>query len=182
VAAKKVKALYLLEADELPADKLDDAFVVYQGHHGSAVASKADVILPGSAYSEKTAIYMNLEGRVQSTRRAVFAPGDAREDWTILRALSETLGQKLPYDSHGQVRQALMQAHPAFAAIDTPQQATMAPFGVSGDLDDAPFGVAVENFYQTCAISRASKTMAECVEQILHGNRPDEAPRTGTDG
>ena len=182
VAASKVKALYLLEADELPTDKMEGAFVVYQGHHGTAAAGKADVILPGSAYSEKTAIYMNLEGRVQSTRRAVFPPGDAREDWTILRALSETLGKTLPYDSHGQVRQALMQAHPAFAAIDTPQQATMAPFGVSGDLDDAPFGVAVENFYQTCAISRASKTMAECVEQILHGNRPDEAPRTGTDG
>ncbi|MEO0392856.1 MAG: NADH-quinone oxidoreductase subunit NuoG [Pseudomonadota bacterium] len=182
VRGQKIKALYLLEADELPTDDLDDAFVIYQGHHGDKVAGKADVILPGSAYSEKTALYMNLEGRVQSTRRAVFAPGEAREDWTIIRALSEALGQTLPYDSHGAVRKALMTAHPAFASIDSPQVATPSSFGVDGAMGDEAFGIAVDNFYQTCAISRASKTMADCVQQILEGQDPDSAVRTGTDG
>ena len=182
VSAKKVKALYLLEADEMPVEPLDNAFVIYQGHHGDKVAGKADVILPGAAYSEKTAIYMNMEGRVQSTRRAVFPPGDAREDWTIVRALSEVLGKTLPYDSHGAVRKALMEAYPAFAAIDTPLVAKPAKFGTEGAVSDAPFGVAIENFYQTCAISRASDTMAACVAEIVKGERPDTASRTGTDG
>src|SRR6185437_8397115 len=103
---------YLLGADEIDMTRLGSASVIYQGHHGDAGARRADVVLPGAAYTEKDATYVNTEGRVQLGRRAVFPPGDAREDWTILRALSDVLGRKLPYDSLGQVRRALLAANP----------------------------------------------------------------------
>jgi NADH-quinone oxidoreductase subunit G len=104
--AGKLDVLFLLGADEIDMTKLGSAFVIYLGSHGDAGAHRADVILPGAAYTEKSATYANTEGRVQSTRRAAFQPGVAKEDWTILRALSEPAGQKLPYDSIGQLRKA----------------------------------------------------------------------------
>src|SRR5205807_1129275 len=94
------------------------AFVVYIGTHGDQGAHRADVILPGAAYPEKSGLYVNTEGRVQMSKRASFPPGDAREDWAILRALSDLLGNRLPYDSVAQLRRALFQAHPHFARID----------------------------------------------------------------
>ena len=108
--AGKLDVLFLLGADEIDTAKLGSAFVIYQGSHGDAGAHRADVILPGAAYTEKAATYVNTEGRVQMTRKAAFAPGAAKEDWTILRALSEHAGQKLPYDNdrgaaQGDVRQ-----------------------------------------------------------------------------
>ena len=97
---------------------LGDTFVVYIGTHGDAGAHRADVILPGAAYTEKSAIYVNTEGRVQMTARAAFPPGDAREDWAILRALSDVLGQRLPFDSLRELRRALYAAHPHFMRVD----------------------------------------------------------------
>jgi NADH-quinone oxidoreductase subunit G len=153
--------LYLLGADEVPVDQIGkNTFVIYQGHHGNALAARADVILPGSAYTEKNATYANTEGRVQQAKQAVFPPGEAREDWKIIRALSEVIGKKLPYDTLAQIRARLVEAHPAFAAVDRAPKAAWGNFG-SGACDKKPFAEAVPNFYQTDSITRASKVMAE---------------------
>jgi NADH-quinone oxidoreductase subunit G len=141
-------------------------FVVYIGTHGDRGAHRADVILPGAAYPEKSAIYVNTEGRVQMANRAAFPPGEAREDWAILRALSDVLGCKLPYDSLGQLRQALFAAHPALMRIGeiTPGAAgdidKLAKLG--GSPDKAPFASPIADFYLTNPIARASAVMAEC--------------------
>src|SRR6185312_14150864 len=103
----KINFVYLLGADEFDTSKLGNAFVVYQGTHGDAGAHRADVILPGAAYTEKEGLYANFEGRVQRSKRAAFPPGEAKEDWTILRALSEVLGKKLPYDNLEALRAAM---------------------------------------------------------------------------
>ncbi len=180
-AAKgEIGFVYLLGADEIDVGLLGaDTFVVYQGHHGDAGAHRADVILPGAAYTEKNGTYTNTEGRVQLGRLAAFPPGEAREDWTILRALSEALGKPLPYDSLGQVRQRLVAVNPVFAALDQPAAADWADFGSAGATDKAPFGVAVENYYMTDPISRASETMAKCSAELGLGG---QAQATGTDG
>jgi NADH-quinone oxidoreductase subunit G len=154
-------------------------FVIYQGHHGDAGAHRADVILPGAAYTEKNGTYVNTEGRVQLARLAAFPPGEAREDWTILRALSEIVGRRLPYDNLGEVRQKLIAANERFAAVDRIEPAAWGEFGTAGETDPAPFGVAVETFYMTDPISRASETMAECSEAFAARR---EGGATGTDG
>ncbi len=114
--AAKLDLLFLLGVDEVAVP--DGAFVVYLGTHGDQGAHRADVILPGAAYTEKSGTYVNTEGRVQMGNRAAFPPGDAREDWSILRALSGVLGKTLPFDSLAQLRAQLYQAHPHFAAVD----------------------------------------------------------------
>ena len=182
-----IEVVYLLGADEIDMAGLgpnadEGAFVIYQGHHGDAGAHRADVILPGAAYTEKNGTYVNTEGRVQLGRLAAFPPGEAREDWTILRALSEVVGARLPYDNLGQLRQRLIEANPVFAAVDQVEsvpQGGFGTFGAPGALDPAPFAAAVENFYMTDPISRASETMAKCTEAFVLG-RGGEA--TGTDG
>src|SRR5215208_1694479 len=103
----EIAAVYLLATDEIDTKRLGKAFVIYQGHHGDAGAHRADVVLPGSAYTEKSGIYVNTEGRAQITEVATAAPGEAKEDWAILRALSEKLGRKLPYDTLEQLRRAM---------------------------------------------------------------------------
>ena len=156
--------LFLLGADEI--DVAPGAFVVYQGSHGDRGAHRADVILPGAAYTEKSGLYVNTEGRVQQSDRANFPPGDAREDWAILRALSEVLGAKLPFDSYPALRAALRAEYPLFADVDRmPAPAPVdlgALMGLEGGADKAPFGTAVEDFYLTNPICRASAVMAEC--------------------
>ncbi len=114
--AGALDVVFLLGADEI--DIAPGAFVVYIGTHGDRGAHRADVILPGAAYTEKSGIYVNTEGRVQMAARAGFPPGDAREDWAILRALSDLLGQKLPYDSLAALRAALFAAYPHLARVD----------------------------------------------------------------
>ena len=142
------------------------AFVVYIGTHGDRGAHRADVILPGAAYTEKSGIYVNTEGRVQMAARAGFPPGDAREDWAILRALSDLLGQKLPYDSLAGLRAALFAAFPHLARVD--QIAAGDPAAVTnlaargGTPDKAPFRSAVTDFYLTNPVARASAIMGEC--------------------
>ena len=158
---------------------LGEAFVVYQGHHGDAGAHRADVILPGAAYTEKNGTYVNTEGRVQLGRLAGSPPGDAREDWTILRALSEHLGHTLAYDNLGELRQWLIEANPRFAAVDHVERAEWAAFGAEGATEDKPFELPIKNYYMTDPISRASETMAECTEAFVLGGQ-DKA--TGTYG
>ncbi|MEX0841026.1 MAG: NADH-quinone oxidoreductase subunit NuoG, partial [Xanthobacteraceae bacterium] len=156
--------LFLLGADEI--EVAPGAFVVYIGTHGDRGAHRADVILPGAAYPEKSGTYVNTEGRVQFSKRAAFPPGEAREDWAILRALSEALGRKLPYDSLGQLQQAIFKAHPHLARVD--QIVAGDPSDVrklaarGGAVGKTPFRRSIEDFYFTNPIARASVVMAEC--------------------
>ncbi len=175
----EIEAVYLLAADEIDMDRLGKAFVIYQGHHGDAGAHRADVILPGAAYTEKSGTWVNTEGRAQRGQRAAFPPGEAKEDWAILRALSGTLGKALPFDSLDALRARLAAAGPAFAALDTRVVNAWGEFGSDGkSLDDAPFASPIGNFYMTCPTSRASQTMAECAAVFVQGVK--EA--TGTHG
>jgi NADH-quinone oxidoreductase subunit G len=156
--------LFLLGADETKAP--DGTFVVYIGTHGDRGAHRADVILPGAAYTEKSGIYVNTEGRVQMANRAAFPPGEAREDWAIIRALSETLGKKLSYDSLPALRQALFKAVPHLMRVDQIAAGTAADLktlaGKRGSVEKTPFRSSVEDFYLTNPIARASAVMAEC--------------------
>ncbi|CAN5297224.1 NADH-quinone oxidoreductase subunit NuoG [soil metagenome] len=163
VAKGALDVLVLLGADEIDT-AASDAFVVYIGTHGDAGAHRADVILPAAAYTEKNGLYVNTEGRVQMAARAVFPKGEAKEDWSILRALSERLGATLPYDSLDQLRAKLFADHPTFASIDyvAPAEVDLGVIGKKGAVSDAPFGAAVTDFYLTNPIARASVTMAEC--------------------
>ena len=176
-AAGEIEIVYLLAADEIDTSKLANAFVIYQGHHGDAGAHVADVILPGAAYTEKEATYVNTEGRVQRGRRAIFPPGDAREDWTILRALSEVLGKTLPYNNLGQVRARMVEIAPVLDQIDVVTPSDWTGFGQAGSMDPAPFATPIGNFYMTDPISRASATMAACTEAFAGAGE-----KTGTDG
>ncbi|MGC2412851.1 MAG: NADH-quinone oxidoreductase subunit NuoG [Stellaceae bacterium] len=175
-----IEVLYLLGADELDLADTGSAFVIYQGHHGDRGAARADVVLPGAAYTEKDATYINTEGRVQLGRRAVFPPGEAREDWTILRALSGALGHPLPFDSLVELRAAMRTQYPLFAAVDRIVSAEWGSFGEVGPVDPPPFQCPIADFYRTDPISRASLTMAECSQAF--GGRSDTTPRTGTHG
>ena len=173
-----VESVYLLGADEIDTARLGDAFVIYQGHHGDNGAHRADVILPGAAYTEKSGTFVNLEGRVQTTTGAVFPPGDAREDWTIIRALSDALGVTLAYDSLPQLRQRMADANAVFATRDVIEAASWGDFGSEGPVESGAFQTPVGNFYMTDPISRASQTMASCIE-ASNGNSQG---KTGTNG
>ncbi len=151
--------LFNLGADEL--EIAPGAFVVYQGTHGDRGAHRADVILPGATYTEKSGLYVNTEGRVQYAERANFAPGDAREDWAILRALSEVVGAKLGFDSLADLRKALYATYPHFARVDAIQGGAI-NIANAGALGTGAFTSAVDDFYLTNPIARASAVMAEC--------------------
>lgn len=158
--------LFLLGADEIDLSARKSGFTVYIGSHGDNGAHAADVILPGAAYTEKSGIWVNTEGRVQMGARAGFAPGDAREDWAIVRALSDVLGRKLPFDSLGELRARLFAAHPHFAEIDgiaagaNDEIAALAQ--KAGEMAKSVFASPVKDFYLTNPIARASAVMAEC--------------------
>ena len=175
-----IELLYLLGADELDLANTGSAFVIYQGHHGDRGAARADIVLPGCAYTEKDGTYVNTEGRVQLGRRAVFPPGEAREDWAIIRALSGALGRALPFDSLRALRERMRAAHPLLARIDEIVPAEWGEFGESGAVDDTVFIYPVADYYRTDPISRASPTMAECSE--IFAGQPESEPRTGTHG
>ncbi len=178
-AAEKgeIEVVFLLGADEIDTSRLKDTFVVYLGTHGDAGVSVANVILPGAAYTEKAGIYVNMEGRVQRGYRAAFPPGDAREDWTIIRALSELTGHVLPYDNIDELRVKMLEAAPHFIGVDTIEPAKWAAFGKAGKLLKAPLSGAVDNFYMTNPITRASLIMAEC-----SGAMTETEGATGTHG
>jgi NADH-quinone oxidoreductase subunit G len=162
--AGALEVVFLLGADEI--EIAPGAFVIYLGTHGDRGAHRADVILPGAAYPEKSGLYVNTEGRVQMAARASFPPGDAREDWAILRALSDVLGAKLPYDSLNQLRAALFKAHPYLQRIDAIEPGDPADIrklaGRGGTPDKAAFRSPIADFYLTNPIARASAVMAEC--------------------
>jgi NADH-quinone oxidoreductase subunit G len=160
-----LEVVYLLGADEIDMALLGSAFVIYQGTHGDAGAHRAHVILPGAAYTEKSGTYVNTEGRVQMTAKATFPPGAAKEDWTILRALSEHLGRVLAYDTLSALRAAMYKEAPVLANLGH-----LTPAGLngveelsrrSGALGSEPFSQAVGDFYLTNPIARASAVMAE---------------------
>lgn len=164
----RIKALYLLGADEIPMGELGKTFVIYQGHHGDAGAHRADVILPGAAYTEKNATYVNTEGRPQHTSQAIFPPGNAREDWRIIRALSDRLDAPLPYDTLEAIRQRLVAVNPIFGPIGhvTPAPWGVVPLRTPETLSQLSFQLPIHNFYQSDPISRHSPTMARCVQSL----------------
>jgi NADH-quinone oxidoreductase subunit G len=181
-SAGKLDVVYLLGADEIDMARLGDAFVIYQGSHGDRGAHRADVILPGAAYTEKDATYVNTEGRVQMTARAVLPPGEAREDWTILRALSAVLGKTLPFDTAQQLRAAMFTAHPHLALLDLVVAADAADVERLAARPAKPgkerFGTAIADFYLTNPIARASAIMANV--SAFHAGHTGQA--TGTHG
>jgi NADH-quinone oxidoreductase subunit G len=168
--------LFLLGADEIDMPP-HGTFVVYLGTHGDVGAHRADVILPGAAYTEKSGIWVNTEGRVQIGLRAAFPPGDARDDWSIIRALSGVIGRQLPFDSLSQLRTQLYQAHPHMAALDQVQPATLVDISRlasrGGDFSGGPFFSPLKDFYMTNPIARASRVMAECA--ALHAGTAAQA-------
>ncbi len=170
--------VYLLGADEIPVERLSGSFVIYQGSHGDRGAAVADVILPGATWCEKAATWVNFEGRPQMTSRAVFPPGDAHEDWTIIRALSERLGKTLPFDNVMELRGALYKRVPGMAALGEIRKEPVAELVDKGReairVQPMPFDVAIDDFYQTNAIARASAIMAE-MSALKH-----ESKRVGT--
>jgi NADH-quinone oxidoreductase subunit G len=166
MAQGSVDVLFLLGADEFDAQAIPPGtFVIYQGHHGDAGARRADVILPGAAYTEKNGTWVNSEGRVQRGFAATHPPGDAKEDWRILRALSARLGVKLTYDDLGAVRDRLVAVNPVFGRVDQSSPRGCAdPTGpIGGTPQDCAFPRAVAQYCHTDPISRASDTMAACI-------------------
>ena len=174
LATAKPGLAFFLGADEVDYGLFADSFKVYVGHHGDNGAHHADVILPGAAYSEKSGTYVNLEGRVQRGERAVFPPGDAREDWAIFRALSDVLGQRLPFDSLDALRAEMAKAVPALGVEGLADYGWSEPSlsaDVSGKIADYP----IKDFYLSNAICRASETMQKCSAELVHGTQFLEA-------
>ena len=174
LAAKKPKLAFFLGADEVDYSLFADTFKIYVGHHGDKGAAAADVILPGAAYTEKSGTYVNLEGRVQRGERSVFPPGDAREDWSIFRALSEVLGAKLPFDSLDQLRADMARTVPELVVEGLANYAwsePKLPAKPVGKIADYP----IKDFYLTNAICRASATMRRCSDELVHGVEYAEA-------
>jgi NADH-quinone oxidoreductase subunit G len=173
IKAAKPELVILLGADEVPADAFKSAFTVYIGHHGDAGAASADLVLPGAAYAEKHGTFVNIEGRVQRGERATFPPGDAREDWTILRALSDLVGKPLPFDTYAQLRAAMIADTPALGqegVVDFGWNPPKLAAKASG-----PVNLPIKDFYLTNAICRASPTMRRCSEELIHGVEFSEA-------
>lgn len=164
-----VDVLYLLGVDEfnVGASIGQNTFVIYQGHHGDQGAARADVILPGVAYTEKDGLYVNTEGRAQLAKKAVSPLGEAREDWKIIRALSDKIGKPLTYNTLAQLRARLVSEFPHFAKIGQIVVANWAKFGKAGSVSNHPFHSPVDNFYMTNSISRSSKTMADCTKAFV---------------
>ncbi|HEX8480832.1 MAG TPA: NADH-quinone oxidoreductase subunit NuoG [Allosphingosinicella sp.] len=170
-----LKALFLLGADEMDGSAFADTFTVYIGTHGDRGVRHADVILPGAAYTEKHGTYVNLEGRVQLSEFAVHPPGEAREDWTILRALSDVLGKTLPFDNLSQLRSAIVAEVPRLGVAGLSAVDPLPAF--TGQAPDLSGGIVypIEDFYLTNPIARSSPTLQRCSAEILHGQSFQEA-------
>lgn len=177
--AGKLKALFIHGADEIDYAAFAKVFKIYIGSHGDAGAHHADVILPGAAYSEKNGTYINTEGRIQSGFRAIFPPGDAREDWTIFRALSDVLRHTLPYDDLNALRAAMAVDLPELKAGDEFLNAPWGKFGKEGKIQAAKLTLALGNFYFTNQVARASNILLECSE-ARGFSKPER--KTGTHG
>jgi NADH-quinone oxidoreductase subunit G len=172
------KLVFLLGAEDVDFGALAGSFKVYVGHHGDKGAAAADVILPGAAYTEKHGTYVNLEGRVQLSERAVDPPGDAREDWSIFRALSDAIGKPLDFNNFGELRAALYREYPAFAqpglvSLEWNPPALTAAAGK--EKGPVPIRYPIQDFYLTNPIARSSPTLQRCSAEILHGETFAEA-------
>jgi len=173
IEAAAPELVLLLGADEMPADRLKGAYKVYIGHHGDNGARQADLVLPGAAYAEKHGTYVNTEGRVQRGEKAAFPPGEAREDWAILRAVSQLAGKTLPFDSFAQLRQQMVAEYPELGRdglIDLPWAPPKLDAKASG-----PIRYPIADFFLTNAICRASPTMHRCSEELVRGVAFQEA-------
>ena len=160
--------IWLMGVDNKDVLKLKKPFVVYQGHHGDVGAHIADVILPGAAYTEKSATYVNMEGRPQLAKQATFPPGDAKEDWKIIRAFSDYVKNKLPFDDLESLRNILYDEFPHLGDIDKIKKARWSKFGTKGKIDNIELKSSIKNFYNTCSISRTSETMATCLNNNIN--------------
>ncbi len=173
--AGDMEVVYLLGVDEMDMGQLGNAFVIYQGSHGDAGAHRADVILPGATYTEKSATFVNTEGRVQMSRRANFPPGDAREDWAIIRALAGKLELQLGFDNLEHLRAAMYEAAPHLARIDQIEQADASQLSslakARGKMTSRAFASPVKDFYLTNPIARASRIMADCSAMRLNAHK-----------
>lgn len=171
-SVRSAKLVYLMGADDVDLKDIpDDAFVVYQGHHGDCSVYRANIILPSSAFIEKEGTYANTEGCAQQTLPAVPTVGDARDDWKIIRALSEVAGAQLPYDSLGAIRSRISTVAPNLLSIDEREPATFSTTTMRPDVKQKmsmnDFRTSVENFYMTDAITRASRIMAQCSSMLM---------------
>jgi NADH-quinone oxidoreductase subunit G len=173
IEAANPEVVLLLGADEMPATRFEGAFKIYIGHHGDAGARQAHLVLPGAAYAEKHGTYVNTEGRVQRGEKAAFPPGEAREDWAILRAVSELAGKKLPFDNFAQLRAAMVADYPKLGRdglIDLPWSPPKIDAKASG-----PVRYPIGDFFLTNTICRASPTMQRCSEELVQGLHYEEA-------
>jgi NADH-quinone oxidoreductase subunit G len=173
LVAAKPKVLLALGADEVDFTKFADSMIVYVGHHGDKGAHAADIILPASAFTEKSGTYVNTEGRVQFSDKAVFAPGDAREDWSILRALADALGVSVGFDSFAELRAAMIEHVPALGIEGLADYGHDLPAG--GGSASGPIAYPVKDFYMTNPIARASGVMQRCSAELVHGEEMAEA-------
>jgi NADH-quinone oxidoreductase subunit G len=173
--AGSLKALFLLGADEMDLSAFAETFTVYIGTHGDRGVKVADVILPAAAYTEKHGTYVNLEGRVQLSEKAVDAPGEAREDWTILRALSDVLGERLPFDSLDALRASIAYEEPHLTVTGLSPVDPLPAFTRAAPALSGPITYPIQDFYLTNPIARSSPTLRRCSEEILHGQTFQEA-------
>jgi NADH-quinone oxidoreductase subunit G len=173
--AGSLRALFLLGADEFDTLAFADTFTVYIGTHGDNGVRHADVVLPGAAYSEKHGIYVNLEGRVQFSEKAVDPPGDARKEWSILRALSDVLGKTLQFDDLHQLRAAIGAEHPHLVQPGISSVDPLPAFAGAAPAVSGLIAYPIEDFYLTNPIARASPTMQRCSAEILHCEHFQEA-------
>ena len=175
LVAAKPKMLISLGADEVDYTRFAGSMIVYIGHHGDKGAHAADIVLPASAYTEKAGTYVNTEGRVQWADKAVFAPGDAREDWTILRAMADSLGVSVGFDSFDDLRTAMIAAVPALGAEGLADYGKLPKAAKGAKASGSIEGYPIKDFYLTNAIARASETMQRCSAELLHGESFAEA-------
>ena len=180
-AKQTLKLVYLLGADEVNLEALKNCFVIYQGHHGDRGAACADVIFPSAAYTEKSGIYVNMEGRVQISVRACVPPGEAKEDWAIIRALAKKLNIEQKWINLQGLREEIIAHYPHFAHEDILPHEKFDLFGEKGTLNKKEFALPIDNFYLTNPIARASKTMHLCTAEILRGTRADMAQTEESD-
>ena len=175
IVAAKPKVVLSLGADEMDFEPFADALKVYIGHHGDKGAHSADIILPAASYPEKDGTYVNTEGRVQFAEKAVFAPGDAREDWTILRALADALDVEVGFDSFDQLQSAMIAAVPALGEEGLADYGKLPKADPNAKAEGAIEAYPIKDFYMTNPIARASATMQRCSQELLHSDDVREA-------
>ncbi|WP_298466675.1 NADH-quinone oxidoreductase subunit NuoG [uncultured Erythrobacter sp.] len=175
LAAATPKVVLSLGADEMDYEPFADSLKVYIGHHGDKGAHMADIILPAASYAEKDGTYVNTEGRVQFAEKAVFAPGDAREDWTILRALADALGVNVGFDSFGELQSAMIAAVPALGEEGLADYGALPKADSSAKAEGSINAYPIADFYLTNPIARASAVMQQCSAELLHADEIKEA-------